>query len=185
MGLKVVLGGSTGFIGKEILRQCIQHPDITSIVALTRRQLPAPVDPKVSVVIPDDWLNYSPAVLQAIEGADACIWAIGKGPQKITTEEEANEIKKFCNDYTLAAAKALTPAPDSSGKKFRFVYLSGMSAERDQDKALWFMQEFRRIRLNSTFSRTPKRTQRCSSRTSSGRGSCWGRRRASRTWCAG
>ena len=53
--------------------------------------------------------------------------------------------------YTLAAAKAFTPDPDpqddSPAKKFRFVYLSGAAAERDQTKPLWFMQDYRRIRV--------------------------------------
>ncbi|RDW65036.1 hypothetical protein BP6252_10687 [Coleophoma cylindrospora] len=32
------------------------------------------------------------------------------------------------------------------GKKFRFVYLSGGGAQRDQTAPLWVMQDFRRIR---------------------------------------
>ena len=54
-------------------------------------------------------------------------------------------------EYTLAAAKAFTtdpdPQDDSPPKKFRFVYLSGAAAERDQTKPLWFMQDYRRIRV--------------------------------------
>lgn len=76
--MKVVLTGSTGFIGGEVLEQCVQHPSVTSIVALSRRQIsgPAAADPKVRVVIVDDYLNYTPATLEAIQGAGACIWFV-------------------------------------------------------------------------------------------------------------
>jgi hypothetical protein len=53
-------------------------------------------------------------------------------------------------DYTMAAAeafkKSLTPQL-AEGKKFRFVYVSGAMTSQDQEKPLWFMQEFRRIRV--------------------------------------
>lgn len=54
-------------------------------------------------------------------------------------------------DYTLAAAQAFeqnfSPSTDDGGKKFRFVYLSGAGAEKDQEKSLWVMQDYRRIRV--------------------------------------
>jgi hypothetical protein len=56
-------------------------------------------------------------------------------------------------DYTLAAAKAFqkslaAPLADQrKGNKFRFVYCSGIIAERDQEKSLWFMGEGRKMRV--------------------------------------
>lgn len=47
-------------------------------------------------------------------------------------------------DYTLAAALVLQEMTDN---KIRFVYCSGAAAERDHNKPLWFMQEYRRIRV--------------------------------------
>lgn len=59
--------------------------------------------------------------------------------------------RRVCIDYTIAAAKALTPPPTSEGggtsQRLRFVYLSGGAAERDQKKSLWFKQDYRRIRV--------------------------------------
>lgn len=53
-------------------------------------------------------------------------------------------------DYTLAAAEAFEQnfSPHADNKnKFRFVYLSGAGAEKDQGKPLWIMQDYRRIRV--------------------------------------
>jgi hypothetical protein len=63
--------------------------------------------------------------------------------------------RKVSIDYTLAAIQALEQnfSPNSeSGKKFRFVYLSGAGAEKDQEKSLWVMQDYRRIRVCILFS---------------------------------
>jgi len=74
--MKVILTGSTGFIGSEVLRQCREDKRITGIVALTRRPLDEEVekDEKVEVVEMKDFNVYSEETLEKMEGADACIW---------------------------------------------------------------------------------------------------------------
>ena len=61
--------------------------------------------------------------------------------------------RKVSIDYTLAAAKAFREASEvaGDGKKLRFVYLSGAAAERDQERSLWFIQEYRKIRVCFAF----------------------------------
>jgi hypothetical protein len=73
--MKVILAGSSGFIGKEVLRQCLQNPSITSLIALSRRELPV-TDPKLKTVLVDDFTAYKPEVLRELEGAESCIWYI-------------------------------------------------------------------------------------------------------------
>ena len=74
--MKVILAGGTGFIGGEILAQALVHPEITSIVCITRRALPDNVtsNPKVEVIILEDFTTYSPEVLARLQGSQACIW---------------------------------------------------------------------------------------------------------------
>jgi hypothetical protein len=76
--MKVVLTGTTGFIGQEVLNQALSHPSITSIIALSRKPLPPTFasDPKLKVVLIDDFSTYSPSVLSQLSGADACIWYV-------------------------------------------------------------------------------------------------------------
>lgn len=80
--MKVILIGSTGFVGREVLDQCLAHPAITSVVALSRRELP-PHD-KLKVVVTEDFLSYPESVRDAIKGADACIWYKSPSKGKIT-----------------------------------------------------------------------------------------------------
>ena len=74
--MKVILTGSTGTIGAEVLSQCIDHPSITSIIVLSRRALPttAPSSPKIKVIIHNDFLSYPTSLLPQLSGAEACIW---------------------------------------------------------------------------------------------------------------
>lgn len=74
--MKFVLTGCTGFIGGEVLAQCLRNPAITSIIALSRRNLPDAVtkDPKLQVVVMEDFNSYPDSVLKGLSGANACIW---------------------------------------------------------------------------------------------------------------
>lgn len=71
--MKVILTGSTGFIGAGVLQSCIANPSITSIVALTRRPLEIN-NSKLHNIIQKDFLNYDKEVLDQLKGAEACVW---------------------------------------------------------------------------------------------------------------
>ena len=71
--MKIILTGSTGLIGSGVLRRCIEHPSITSIVALTRRPIDIK-DSKLNNVIKTDYLSYTEEELDQLKGAEACIW---------------------------------------------------------------------------------------------------------------
>ncbi|KAI4246133.1 MAG: hypothetical protein L6R40_002085 [Gallowayella cf. fulva] len=139
--MKIILTGPTGFIGSHILQLALSHPAITSIIALSRRRLPI-TDPKLHIVILSDFLNYSEETLEECKGAEACIWSLGVAR---SLSAEAN--RRINLDYTIAAARAFVEAKVAGeGNKLRFVYLSGMLTERDQERKLWFMSEARKIR---------------------------------------
>ena len=62
--------------------------------------------------------------------------------------------RKVNLDYPMVAADifATSLAPQlEKGKRFRFVYVSGTLAVRDQEEKLWFGQEGRRLRVGSVF----------------------------------
>lgn len=134
--MKVILLGSTGFIGKEVLAQCLKNPAITSLVALSRRDLPeAATHSKLSVVIVKDFKSYPDSALEQLKDADAAIWSIGTYNWDPVVELE----------YPEAFQQALSKVLDGK-KTFRYVYLGGAFTETDQEKTLWFLTEGRRMR---------------------------------------
>jgi hypothetical protein len=76
--------------------------------------------------------------------------ALGSPAHKNPNLEDCRKIEI---GYTVAAAEAFTksfaPPLKAKGKTFRFVYLSGMLANRDQKKTPWFMPNSRNIKVCS------------------------------------
>lgn len=79
--MKLIVAGSTGFVGTEVIRQAISNPAVTSIIALARRQTDVPQDAgvnasKLKSVVCDNFDSYSDKVKNELRGANACIWYV-------------------------------------------------------------------------------------------------------------
>ena len=79
--MKLIIAGATGFVGTELVRQSLQNPKVTSVIALARRPVPAPsnLNPgadasKLHSVTVKDYDGYPNEVKKQFAGADACIW---------------------------------------------------------------------------------------------------------------
>jgi hypothetical protein len=151
--MKLILTGVTGFIGGEVLSQSIRNPAVTSIIALSRRKLPEIVnDPKLEVVLMEDFNTYPDSVLRNLSGADACIWYIPRFGaissllrssrcMGTTAGDRTLEI-----DYPLAFGNAFSNILQED-KNFRYIHLSGAATERDQGKPLWFKADMRKMKV--------------------------------------
>lgn len=73
--MKIILTGATGFVGGEALKCAVDHPAISDVVVLTRRDLSAEqkASPKVKAIVLPDFEKYDD-VLEQLAGAEACIW---------------------------------------------------------------------------------------------------------------
>jgi uncharacterized protein YbjT (DUF2867 family) len=79
--MKLIVTGATGFVGSEIIRLSLKLPDITTVIALSRKPVTTPEQPeegadisKLRNVIVKDYDNYPDSVKEEFAGADACIW---------------------------------------------------------------------------------------------------------------
>ncbi|KAL6823943.1 hypothetical protein V8C43DRAFT_79494 [Trichoderma afarasin] len=147
--MKVIIVGSSGFVGTELVRQAITSPVVTSVVGIGRRETPVPESLKDSSdaakwtsVVCDDFLNYSDNVKQHLSNADACIWLMAVTPRN-SSKMPWDEVRKICSDYTIAGLEELSKAPrNNTTKPLRFVYVSGANAERDQSKKPWVLGDY-------------------------------------------
>lgn len=76
--MKIVIAGSSGFVGTELVRQALAIPVITSVVGLSRREtilppLTAGAD-KLKSIVCDNFDSYSDDLLKELYDVDACIW---------------------------------------------------------------------------------------------------------------
>lgn len=80
--MKLIIAGASGYVAEELLRQSLKRPDITSVVALSRKAVSAPSDvgaessnaAKLRSVVIEDYEDYPEDVRKEFQGADACIW---------------------------------------------------------------------------------------------------------------
>ncbi|KAF3916641.1 hypothetical protein ABW20_dc0104601 [Dactylellina cionopaga] len=138
--MKVIITGATGYFGGEVLRQCVASNQITSIIALVRRDLkPELQNEKVTSIKVEDFGEFSDETLEKMKGAE------GTTPNNragMTMEQ-----LKIVNEvWPTKAAEAFSKLPE--GKKFRFIYTSGFLVPGPEilDKKLWFAEEFRKGR---------------------------------------
>ncbi|CAJ2512543.1 Uu.00g055580.m01.CDS01 [Anthostomella pinea] len=118
--------GFKGLVGSGVLDAMIKMKDVTKISILSRRDVKMVQDikdPRVKVIIHNDFSKYDPAVLSQLKGASGCVWALGISQTQVGKEEYV----KITKDYSLAASEAFQGlAPDS--EPFNFVYVSGYGA---------------------------------------------------------
>jgi uncharacterized protein YbjT (DUF2867 family) len=79
--MKLIVGGATGFVAQEVIRQSLAMPQIASVVALARKPVTPPSGAgegasKLKSVVVRDYDDYSDEVKKEFAGADACIWSV-------------------------------------------------------------------------------------------------------------
>ena len=150
--MKVIITGATGLVGAAVVRRCIEQDKITLIVILSRRELPPALtaSPKVKVILHEDFLDYPSTLLEQLEGAEACFWALGLRGAPIGYSDLAYA-RKVDVEFPVAAAKAF--AGMNGGRRFRFVLCSGIGAELDHEKPLGFiLRDTKRIKVRTKLS---------------------------------
>ncbi|KAK4072137.1 hypothetical protein Trihar35433_4201 [Trichoderma harzianum] len=125
--MHIILTGATGLVGSSVLDAMIKAKDITKISILSRkpiRMVEDAKDPRINVILHQDFEKYDSKVLEQLQGAKACVWALGISQTKVN----AQEYVKITKDYTLAAAKSFSTLTTSPSEPFRFIYVSGEGA---------------------------------------------------------
>ncbi|PHH92451.1 hypothetical protein CDD83_7304 [Cordyceps sp. RAO-2017] len=148
--MKVIVTGATGQAGREVVQHCIDSPQITKVVILTRRAVCGDVEshPKIEVVMQQDFSHYPEAVLRRLEGAEACLWTIGSRADQAKHDKEAD--RRVGVEFPITAARTLCAhvaekaTPPSDAAPFRFIFCSSKHASRSR-KPLLFASDTRRL----------------------------------------
>jgi uncharacterized protein YbjT (DUF2867 family) len=126
--MKIILTGASGTAGSEVLRQALADPQVTGILALSRRPLDI-ADPKLRVALLPDFLDYS-AVASQFADYDACLWCLGISQAAVGKDE----YETITYGYTLAAARAMQTA----GENFRFCFLSARGTDSNGKSSILY-----------------------------------------------
>ncbi|MCB9781195.1 MAG: NAD-dependent epimerase/dehydratase family protein [Alphaproteobacteria bacterium] len=99
--MKLILFGATGMIGEGALIECLDHPDVESVLAVVRKPTGRQHD-KLTELVHDDFLDYS-AVEHRFAGFDACLYCLGISAQGMSEAD----YRRITFDFTVAAADAM------------------------------------------------------------------------------
>ncbi|KAK1758860.1 hypothetical protein QBC47DRAFT_419997 [Echria macrotheca] len=125
--MHLILTGATGLVGSGILDAMIKNKAVTKISILSRRPVgmaDAAHDPRINVILHNDFTSYPPSVLDQLRDAQGCVWALGVSQNQVT-EPEYVEITKT---YALNAATAFQSLDETKKQPFNFIFISGHGA---------------------------------------------------------
>ena len=126
--LNLLIMGSTGMVGSEVLSESLEREDISKVTVINRRTLNIS-DDKVCEVIHNDFNNYD-TIREYLKNQDACVFCIGVYTGSVPSEE----FEEITVDYTKNFADALLKeSPDVS-----FSFLSGSGADETEKSKILF-----------------------------------------------
>lgn len=126
--MKVIVTGATGMVGKGVLLECLDHPQVTQVLAIGRSSL-GMSHPKLKELIHKDFLDFS-TVKDQLVGFDACYLCMGVSAGGLKEEQ----YHKLTYEYTLTLARTLVELnPDMT-----CTYVSGEGTDStEQGKSMW------------------------------------------------
>ena len=128
MKIKTIIFGSTGMIGQGVLKECIDSPDVMSILLINRRAVNIQ-HPKIKEVVHNDFEDLS-SLIADFKNYDACFFSLGVTSLGLSEPE----YHRVTYDLTVKIAETLL----STGQEFTFCYISGKNTDStEKGKVMW------------------------------------------------
>lgn len=127
-GLKVIVTGATGMVGKGVLLECLDSDAVAQVLAVGRRPVGLK-HPKLSEPLLADMSDPAP-IADALAGVDACYFCLGVSSMGMSEAEYS----RLTYDLTLGFAKVLA----SASPQAVFCYVSGAGTDSsEKGKRMW------------------------------------------------
>lgn len=124
--IKVIVTGATGMVGEGVLHECLQHPQVDTVLVINRRPCGV-VHPKLKEIIHQDFLNFS-AIEGQLSGYDACYFCLG------ISSVGVNKETYYRMTYTLTLHVAETLSRHN--RNMTFCYVSGKGTDSTENGGL-------------------------------------------------
>lgn len=126
--MKVIILGSTGMVGKGVLLECLNDPDIEKVLVVNRQSCNI-TNAKLFEIIHNDFFNLSD-IKEQIKGYDACFFCLGISSAGLSEEKYT----KITYDLTMVFAQIMVELnPESI-----FCYVSGVGTDSsEKGRTMW------------------------------------------------
>ena len=128
MEIKAILFGASGMVGKGVLIECLESPQVTAVLVIGRNSC-AMKHPKLKEIIHTNFMDFS-SIQDQLEGYNACYFCLGVSAVGMSEEKYT----KITYDYTLSTAKTLLEL----NPEITFCYVSGTGTDStEKGRSMW------------------------------------------------
>lgn len=125
---KVIITGSTGMVGKGVLLECLDSPEIEKVLVINRSSL-GMQHPKLEEALLPDFMNIA-SLKNRLQGYDACFYCMGVSAVGMK-EEDYYKITYTTTEAFVAVLHELNP-------EMTFIYVSGMGTDSSEEgRLMW------------------------------------------------
>jgi uncharacterized protein YbjT (DUF2867 family) len=125
---KVIITGATGMVGKGILLECLDHPEIHEVLVIGRNPIGLE-HPKLKELLHNDFTSFA-EVSVSLAGYDACFFSLGISAAGLTEAQ----YKQITYDFTMALATTLF----TLNPQMTFNYVSGVGTDStEKGRMMW------------------------------------------------
>jgi uncharacterized protein YbjT (DUF2867 family) len=126
--MKVIITGATGMIGKGVLLECLDHPQVEKVLTIGRTSQNIKHS-RLTELIHDDFLDFS-TIKNQLSGYDACFLCMGVSAGGMKEEQ----YRLLTYDYTLSIASTL----QELNPEMICTYVSGEGTDSsEKGRAMW------------------------------------------------
>nr|WP_315026562.1 NAD-dependent epimerase/dehydratase family protein [uncultured Chryseobacterium sp.] len=126
--IKIILTGATGMVGEGVLMECLENPDVSEILSISRKPS-GKSHPKLKEYLVPDFLSID-IHDENIKGYDACFFCAGISSVGMNEEDYT----KITYDTTIHFAEAVL----NQNPEMVFNYVSGAQTDRTESgKIMW------------------------------------------------
>ena len=128
MALNVIVTGVTGMVGEGVMHECLLHPDVATVLVLTRK--PSEVQhPKLREIIVPDFFDLS-AIRDELAGYHACYFCLGVSSIGMSEADYT----RVTHDLTMNVARTLAELNPA----MTFCYISGTGTDSTEaGRLMW------------------------------------------------
>lgn len=117
--INVIITGATGMVGEGVLYECLQHPEVESVLVVNRKPCGV-IHTKLKEIIHLDFYDFTP-IESELSGYNACFFCLGVSSLGM----KADEYYKITYTLTMNFAQTLV----KNSKDMTFCYVSGAGTD--------------------------------------------------------
>jgi hypothetical protein len=126
--VKAIITGTTGMVGEGVLYECLNHPDVESVLVINRKPYNVK-HPKLKEIIHNNFYDFT-QIEKDLTGYNACFFCLGTTSVG-KSEEEYNKITYILTKTFADTLVKLNP-------EMTFCYVSGAGTDStEKGKVMW------------------------------------------------